>query len=74
MCVYICSNKLYNFGLRYFKLYVELLAEKSSAELAILKMLAFSTLLARGTVLLEWKSAHPPKTSFLVKDQILFFK
>lgn len=37
-------------------------------------MLAFSTLLARRRILLEWKSAHPPKSSSLMKDLILFLK
>ena len=33
-------------------------------------VLAFSTLLARRRLLLEWKSAHPPKASSWMKDLI----
>ena len=40
----------------------------------IKNVIPFWTLLARRRILLEWKSAHPSKTSSCMKDLILFLK
>ena len=48
--------------------------EGISLQNKIKNVLAFSTLLARRRILLEWKSSHPPKASSWMKDLILFLK
>lgn len=52
----------------------EVPGESISKTNTIKNVLAFSTLLARRRILLEWKSEHPPKASTWIKDLTLFLQ